>query len=215
MNSPAGGGLMNMHMVMEDFQWNLEVTAADFTPEIPEDYTAMPDMQVPAMTEEAAIEGLQIYAEMDGRYPKKLDLMSISADLGELVVKKGKENIGNKQGSDSKDFTEETEKLMPQMVKIQGIGMFYMAMTQEGRDPKYYGAVVEPGDAEAILMGWRRDDGQYDVIYGDLSRSTVAAEEMPEEPVIPEEPNTEVPDNLTPPPPPTPEPVKPLPVQTN
>ncbi len=215
MDSPMGGGPMNTHMVMDDFQWNLEVTAADFTPEIPEDYTAMPDMQVPAMTEEAAIEGLQIYAEIDGRYPKKLDLMSISAELGKLVVKKGKENIGNKQGSDSKDFTEETEKLMPQMMKIQGIAMFYMAMTQEGRDPKYYGAVVEPGDADTILMGWRRDDGQYEVIYGDLSQGTVAPEMMPEEPVILEEPNAEAPENLTPPPAPEPEPVKTLPVQTN
>lgn len=217
MNSPAGGGLMNMHMVMEDFQWNLEVTAADFTPEIPEDYTAMPDMQVPAMNAEAAIEGLQFYADIVGRYPKKMDMMNMTADFTKLLTQQDKAEVGSKLGMDIEGLSEQEqiEKLMPQMMKIQGIAMFYMAMTQEGRDPKYYGAVVEPGDADAILLGWRRDDGQYDVIYGDLSRGTVAAEEMPEEPVIPGEPNTEAPDNLTPPPPPAPAPVKPLPAQTN
>lgn len=216
-NSPAGGGLMNMHMVMEDFQWNLEVTAADFTPEIPEDYTAMPDMQIPAMDAEGATEGLQLYADILNRYPKKIDMMNMTADFTRLLTQQDKAAVGSKLGIDTEGLSEQeqVEKLMPQMMKIQGIAMFYMRMTQEGRDPKYYGAVVEPDDAEAILLGWRRDDGQYDVIYGDLSRGTVAAEEMPEEPVIPEEPNTEAPDNLTPPPSPEPAPIETVPVSSN
>jgi len=166
MNSPAGGGPMNMHVVMEDFQWNLEGTAADFTPEIPEDYTAMPDMQIPAMDAEGATEGLQLYADILNRYPEKIDMMNMTADFTKLLMQQDKAEVGSKLGKDIEGLSEQEqmEKLMPQMMKIQGIAMFYMAMTQEGRDPKYYGAVVEPGDAEAILLGWRRDDGQYDVI---------------------------------------------------
>ena len=57
--------------------------------------------------------------------------------------------------------------------KAVGIAGFYQKLVDEQREPEYFGATVEPGDSEAILLKWKLDDGRYRVIYGDLRAETV------------------------------------------
>ena len=45
-------------------------------------------------------------------------------------------------------------------------------------DIKYFGDVVEPGDSKAVLMYWKRDDGRYEVIFGDFKTKTLTADEL-------------------------------------
>ncbi|MHC4423962.1 MAG: hypothetical protein ACYSWR_04765, partial [Planctomycetota bacterium] len=63
---------MQMSGVIYDYQWYIPVDASQFEPVIPEDFTAFPTdgMKMPSMTEEAAIEGLRMFAELTGQYPE-------------------------------------------------------------------------------------------------------------------------------------------------
>lgn len=80
----VGEKTMEMQMVMHDYQIGIEIDPAEFVPEIGDDYTALPSMQMPKMDGSSAIEGLKKFAEMAGRYPKKLNLMSLMSDMGEV-----------------------------------------------------------------------------------------------------------------------------------
>ena len=57
-------------------------------------------------------------------------------------------------------------------LKATAVATFYQRLANEERDPEYFGATVKPGDSAAILLKWRRDDGRYRVIYGDLRAET-------------------------------------------
>ncbi|MHC4299277.1 MAG: LolA family protein [Planctomycetota bacterium] len=78
-------------VVISDFQWDIQVAASDFEPVIPDDYTSMMDgdFKMPSTTEEAALEGLKVFVDMSGRYPKKLDIMSLTQEFLDLEVEVG------------------------------------------------------------------------------------------------------------------------------
>jgi hypothetical protein len=57
--------------------------------------------------------------------------------------------------------------------KVSAMLIFYRQLLVEDREPEYFGATVEPGDADAVLMRWKLDDEHVRVIYGDLRRETV------------------------------------------
>ncbi len=57
--------------------------------------------------------------------------------------------------------------------KASPVAMFYKKLANEQREPEYFGATVKPGDAKAVLLKWKLDDGRYRVIYGDLRAETV------------------------------------------
>ncbi|MHC4370585.1 MAG: hypothetical protein ACYSW8_23475 [Planctomycetota bacterium] len=82
---------MEMRGVISAIQWDIQVAASDFEPVIPDDYTSMMDgdFKMPSMTEEAALEGLKVFADMSGRYPKKLDIMSLTQEFLDLEVEVG------------------------------------------------------------------------------------------------------------------------------
>ncbi|MHC4132130.1 MAG: hypothetical protein ACYSSP_10250 [Planctomycetota bacterium] len=45
-------------------------------------------------------------------------------------------------------------------------------------DVEYFGDVVKPGDSKAVLMYWKREDGRYEVIFGDFKIRTLTADEL-------------------------------------
>jgi outer membrane lipoprotein-sorting protein len=66
-----------------DYRWNVPVQASDFNAVIPEDYKpfSTDGVMMPGMTEDDAIEGLRLFAEMTGRYPKKLNMMDVAQEI--------------------------------------------------------------------------------------------------------------------------------------
>jgi outer membrane lipoprotein-sorting protein len=70
---------MEIEATLHDFQWDVPVTAAEFNPVIPADFTAGPadGMKVPAMTEETAIVGLKLCHELSGKYPDDLNFTTL------------------------------------------------------------------------------------------------------------------------------------------
>ena len=66
----VAGGQMEMSMVIDDFQWNVELDPSLFVPDIPSDYTSM-EMNLPEVDEGTAINGLRLFADLsDGQYDR-------------------------------------------------------------------------------------------------------------------------------------------------
>lgn len=168
---------MRMKGTMYDYEWDIPVEKSEFEPVIPEDFEALKieGMKMPEMTEEAAIEGLKLVAEITGRYPKKANMMDLMQELSPIMAEQMKKDRAEKMTE-----TERMTKMMETMQPIQSIGMFYMTLVQDQNEPAYYGETVGPDDAEAVLMRWKISEGQYRVIFGDLSALDVTAEELKE-----------------------------------
>lgn len=175
---------MEVHGVISDFQWDIPVVASVFEPAIPEDYKSLEDdgYKMPIMTEEAALEGLKFFAEITGRYPKKVDLMSLAQEFQAIKNSKNLTEAGQKLDEEMELLTREerSKKIMGLMQPVQSLGMFYMTLVQDKKEPAYYGQSVAPDDAEAVLMRWKVSDDQYRVIFGDLSALDVSADELDE-----------------------------------
>ena len=179
---------MQMHGIVYDYQWNIQASPDAFKPVIPEDFTAFPagGMKMPEMNEEAAIEGLRMFAELTGKYPKNLNLLTLMQELSQELVGKLKDSQSPaseqlrqafKQGQ-SED--EKAKKLVDMMKPVQSIGMFYMTLVQDKKEPVYYGESVSPGEVGSVLLRWKISDSQYRVIFGDLTAADVTAEQLPE-----------------------------------
>jgi hypothetical protein len=71
---------MEIGGTQHDFRWNVPVSAAEFEPVIPADFTAEPGdgTKMPALTEETAIAGLKLCQELTGKYPDDLNLMTLA-----------------------------------------------------------------------------------------------------------------------------------------
>ena len=131
-------------------------------------------MKWPEMTEEAAIEGLRLVADLVGRYPKQASIVDLMHELSPIMYERIKKN--------HPDVTEtELEtKMMETIGPIQSIGLFYMTLVDDKKEPVYHGQTVGPDDVEAVLLRWKISDDQYRVIFGDLSTMDVTAEQLAE-----------------------------------
>jgi outer membrane lipoprotein-sorting protein len=168
------------YCVIDQFNWNVPVTAADFEYTIPDDYTTMGTMKMPPMDEESAVDGLRTYLDFFGQYPEKLDLMSLMTSFQKLddqetefakAFREKIESAGNDQAA-IQGFMQEF------IAPIQSLGMFQMKLMQEKKDPAYYGNLVTPDDTDAVLYRWKNDDGTYTVIFGDLSSGEMTYEDL-------------------------------------
>jgi outer membrane lipoprotein-sorting protein len=179
------GEQIQVSAVIYDFQWDVPVNASEFEPVIPEDFTAFPaeGMKMPSMTEEAAIGGLRFFAEITGQYPKNLNLMNLMQEFAALKDHTNLTEAGLKIQEEMKQMQtdeERAKRAMEMMQPVQSLGMFYMALVQDKKEPAYYGDKVTAEFGHAVLMRWKTDEGQYRVIFGDLTAEDVNAERLAE-----------------------------------
>lgn len=177
---------MEISYTIDGFQWDIPVTAADFEYVIPEDYTKQATVKMPEMTKEAAIEGLEVYSQFFGEYPKKIDMASLVPSL----VKKMSEMIQNPQTEYAKALVEKMnaaeaagdqnamQEAQQVFNPITGLAMFHMKLLQDKKDVAYYGDQVTPDDADAILMRWKVEGDTYKVIFGDLTTAEMKYEDL-------------------------------------
>ncbi len=165
----VAGGQMEMSMVMDDFQWNVDLEPALFVPDIPADYTSS-EMNIPQASEEAAINALRKFAELtDGRYPSNLAYLTLMKEVSEELTKK----YGVELMTKTDDFQSELQSLLP-------AGMFYTQMARADKEAVYYGDKVTADNPELVLLRWKVSDGVYHVIFGNLTATDVNAEELVE-----------------------------------
>jgi outer membrane lipoprotein-sorting protein len=177
------GDQMQAHCVVSEFNWDLPVTADDFKPVIPDDFEPMATgMQMPKISEEGLIEGLRLFAELLGSYPKKLSMMELAQETMAFmtnrdVLEKIAEKIPQARELDKDELM---MKVMQITKPLQSPAFFYMMLVQDKKEPAYYGQSVTPDDADAVLMRWKVSDNEYRVIFGDLHAETVTPNKLAE-----------------------------------
>ncbi len=168
------GETMHMKGTMYNFQWDVTVDAAEFDPVIPSDYINPMGgpMKMPPVNEESAIEGLRLCAELSGRYPEKLDMMSLMSQMENMFKPEKsddkKESLTTILGA-VKDMTENLKRILV-------VGTFHSMLTTDNKAPAYYGDIVTPDDADQVLMRWKVSDTEYRIIFGNLHVETVPAD---------------------------------------
>jgi hypothetical protein len=176
------GEKMKIKGEMYDFQWNIQVDESEFAPVIPEDFEPLADgMKMPEMTEEAAIDGLRMFEEFTGKYPEDLSMMTLMEKVSELrnsqspAAEKFREKLKNAESEE-----ERVTLIMDMMQPIQSIHMFYLLLVEDQKEPAYYGDKVTPEFPHAVLMRWKSEDGNYRVVFGDLTVEDVTPDELAE-----------------------------------
>ncbi len=159
-----------------DFQWDVPVSADQFNPVLPADYTpGLADgTKAPAMTEQGAIEGLKFCVEFTGKYPESLELGSLMQTIQSF--KESQTPAAKKfmqESAQAKSVEEITAKTRKIATPLQSLGMFYMILTQQKKEPAYYGKVAQPGDIAQVLLRWKTGENEYRVIFADLHAATV------------------------------------------
>ncbi|MHC4120762.1 MAG: LolA family protein [Planctomycetota bacterium] len=163
-------GEVRKHRVLDNFQWDVPVDAAQFEPNIPDDYTTRSgDITVPAFNEETAIKGFTVLADLAGKYPANLGGPTFFKELEALLAPM-------KERGPSEKYKKVSDITTP----IGGLVAFYQTLVQGKKDPAYYGEFVTPEDADLPLMRWRVSDNEYRVIFGDRHAETVTAEALKE-----------------------------------
>jgi len=161
-------GEVRTHRILDNFQWNVPVNVAEFEPNIPDDYTPRSgDITVPAFTEEIAIKGFTVFADLAGEYPSNLGGKSFFKELEALLGP-------TRDRKPSEKYTNVADVTMP----IGGLVSFHQTLVQGKKDVAYYGEFVMPKDADLVLMRWKISDGQYRVIFGDLRAETVTLDTL-------------------------------------
>ena len=162
-----------LHEVSYDFRWNVIINPDDFVPEIPEDYRAPAgDIIIQPTNEENAIKGLKLFADAVGKYPENLDYKAFKKEYKRLFHP-------DPNSYDDLSDEERTQKTN-EGLSHAAPAFLYRKLIGENREPAYYGETVKPGDSSKVLLRWKLDDGQYRVIFGDLSVKTVTAKELAE-----------------------------------
>lgn len=190
MDMDLNEGKTQVHSVINNFQWNHEIEAAAFVPQITDEYTALPKIQMPKMDEQSAVEGFKTYLDLTGGYPESLSMVALSEGI-QKATKDNNAALQNKFDIDPGQFEglsreeasnkaqeEVVKKTMDMMMPIQSLAMFYMTLTQDQKEPAYYGKFVAPGDAQSVLLRWKTDDEAYRVIMGDLSVTDMSPEQL-------------------------------------
>ena len=118
--------------------------------------------------------------EYSERMPEALLQYGIDKSLARAKRKLGMVEDDSEGGLGEPEIDQaQIQQMVQVMMPIQSLGMLYMRLIQQDKDPHYYGDRVEPGDADQILMIWKGDEGSYEVIYGDLSNAVLAPDELP------------------------------------
>ncbi|MCA9237156.1 MAG: hypothetical protein KDA44_16900 [Planctomycetales bacterium] len=138
----------------------------------------------------AAVASMMDPGSLNDGYPEKLDAMWLSgAYVGRLTVATMGELLAKQEPLPKDLSADERQRLIQQrsteaaqatgdavegaMLQAMAAAKFYLRLANDGCQPEYFGATVEPGDSDAVLLKWKLDDGRHRVIYGDLHVETV------------------------------------------
>jgi hypothetical protein len=118
---------MEMEGTLHDFQWDVPVSAAEFTPVIPPDYTAAPGDGIKVPPRTRAPGGLRFCVESP-EYPKDLSLMTLMQTAGGI---QGQPAGPRSPGSERYARHGRTEKKVIEDDAHPALGGFYATLVQE------------------------------------------------------------------------------------
>ena len=161
-NSPVNGA--DYHVVMTDFRFNEKLDDSLFSFAVPAGYKVRQQPMTPSVPggEASVVEALRGYAKRaGGKFPSSL------ADWGPWVA------IFSKGSSDGTPDSEATHV----MANLGAILSFLVSMPKNNY--AYLGKGKTVNQKDAIVFWYKRADGTYRAIYGDLSAKDIKAENLP------------------------------------
>jgi len=175
------GAKASHQFVMYDFQWDVPVDMAEFeSPAVPDGYAVQVEKPWGAIDEQTATESLRKCAELFGKYLETPGF-GPSVDMeGELNKSNNPAAIRLKEELNGLAGLERANRLADAALPMRRLLLFYMNLTNEKKDPAYYGKTVTPKDADKVLLRWKLSDSEYRVVFGDLHVQTVSAEVLAE-----------------------------------
>ena len=142
-------------------------TAIQLGADIPKDKRATV-LRMLTLKENDLIKGLATYLEFSGgTYPPTLHFdKTFVKHLDSFLSDAYKQQkIGKTEGE-------------AKTLDIGFAAFFYDKLTRQKKDPAYYGDKITVQDSDRVLVRWKTSKKQYRVIFGDLTRKTVSAEEL-------------------------------------
>jgi outer membrane lipoprotein-sorting protein len=161
-DSPVNGA--DLHVAMTDFRFNEKLDESLFSFAVPAGYKVQQQPTTPSVPggETSVVEALRGYAKRaGGNYPSSL------ADWGSWAVLFSK---GSSKGVIDPDATHV-------LAHLGAITPFLVSMPKDHYAYLGKGKTVDQKDA--ILFWYKRADGTYRAIYGDLSAKDIKAENLP------------------------------------
>lgn len=170
-----------MQSTLYDFQWDVPVTAAQFRPVVPPDFTpGLSDgTKAVSMTEEGAIAGLQFCIDLTGKYPQSLNIMDVMETM--KSVETSQTPAARKfiqESAQAKTLEEITAKTQEIVTPLLSLSQFYLNLLKDKKEPVYYGNVAQPGEIAQVLLRWKTGANEYRVIFADLHAETVNADTL-------------------------------------
>jgi hypothetical protein len=173
--------------ITHDYRWDIPVDAADFKPVIPDDYTRTEKdlfytyAKLKDITEENVIQGLKLYADLSGHYPKNATWLP-EVQYQWSVFEKSETPAALRLKEELKGLTEDDKanRLRDALMPMHCINGFYYWLKKQNKDCAYYGETVTPKVADKILMRWKVSDNEYRIIFGDLHTETVTSAKLAE-----------------------------------
>lgn len=136
-------------------------------------------LRILSLNEKDVIRGLGVWLELlDGRYPDSLE--------PKIAVKQADSLLAAKYGIIDKNDKKKIKEAEAESYDLFFASAFYDKLIREKKDIAYYGDEITVEDSGKVLMRWKISGGRYRVVFGNLIRKSVTAEELAElEEVIP------------------------------
>lgn len=136
-------------------------------------------LRILSLNEKDVIRGLGVWLELlDGRYPNSLD--------PKVSIKQSESLLAAKYGIRDKNDKKKIKEAEAESYDLFFASAFYNKLIREKKDVAYYGDKITVEDSGKVLMRWKISGGRYRVVFGNLTRKSVTAEELAElEEVIP------------------------------
>ena len=159
--------------ILDGFEWNVEMDAADFDPNIPDDFELVPEAEKlqPPIDERQMAEAFRFFAKLtDGKYPSDLSGGTVYEELNAAWIS----NYGVPLEKQSR-----REDIQSTLTLDATVG-YYDTLRRQDKKPAYYGHIVTAESPHAVLLRWKMDDGRYRIFFGNLTIGQATADELAE-----------------------------------
>jgi outer membrane lipoprotein-sorting protein len=165
-----------VHIVMTDFQVDVELDESLFSLDVPEGYTVQQPLEIDLSKKPISYlaEALKIAAELNGGvFPANLQGADGLQSVAQAYAKKAMENKGE-------DAAQSMRQVQELIMKLGGAIGFLTALTPD-HDWHYAGRDVQLNTPDRPIFWYRshKSSATYTVLYADLSMKEVAAGEVP------------------------------------
>jgi len=170
----TGGKPLHIKAVIDDIRWDVDIDPKELEPDVPDDFTLISN-EADSYDESKATLGLKAFAEVtQGRYPNNLHMIDVLIDGADVILKR----LGDDAWLGS--HREQAEALWRRVIRTKATCLFYDELLRQEKDVAYFGDTVAARNPDAVLMRWKISDGQYRVIFGNLTAKDVPTAQLAE-----------------------------------